>query len=676
MVERNDDRMITNCAMSPRRTAAFVTLIYACFSGLWIAASDTLLTLLVEEPALRMQIGSAKGFVYVGVTTLLLYLLLDSWRPSASWAEAESRPRTGFVIAAFLGLAVIVALVGIAVVRLHGRQTELEATANLQTIVDLKVRQIRSWLAERDGDGRALGLSSSFALRLAEWLETGAGEARESVQDRLASMQRALPYAGVVLLDAQGQERYASGPRQQVPVAIQPLLEQGRTSGDVVRSDLYTDESGQLHLDWIVPIRNPQSASDGVIAFVLLHVEPDGTLFPLISSWHASSPTAEAFLVRREADEVVYLNELRHRAGAPLSLRMPLTAEALPSASSFISGARLAMTGIDYRGVNVLAAAQPVEDTPWHLVAKIDHEEVMAPLRNLVWWVSLVSVCAIAAVAALIVMYSRQQRWADRVALQAEASERIRELNAQLEQRVVARTEQLSDANRELESFAYAVSHDLKAPLRGIIGFSRLLEIECGGQLAGEGRDFVVQINQAATQMHQLIDDLLAYARIERGALALVPTDLPALVDRLLRDSRPTIDAARAVVRANIPMVTVPLDQSGLTIALRNLIDNALKFSRHATQPQIEIGGRIGPTACVLWVRDNGIGFDMRFHDKMFDIFSRLETNCDYPGTGVGLAIVRKAMQRMGGQAWAEGEVGQGAAFFLEFPLTPSTVEN
>ncbi|NMG76919.1 sensor histidine kinase [Aromatoleum diolicum] len=659
--------------MSRRRTVVVITLTYALFAGLWIASSDTLLSILVEDSTLRMQIGSAKGFVYVAVTTLLLYLLLDSWRLSTLEAEEERRrPRLGVVLTAFLGLALVVPVIGVAVVRLHGRQIELEAYANLQTVAELKARQIQSWLAERDGDGRALAQSSGFALRLARWLNSGVAAERDLVQDRLSSMQSSLHYEGVVLLDANGRTVYASGSRREVPAAIQSLMAQARVRGDVVRSDLYLDESDRLHLDWIVPIRNPQRPSENVIAFVLLHVEPDRALYPLILSWHAPSPTAESFLVRREADSVVYLNELRHRVGAPLSLRLPLTTDGLPAAAAIANGEPLTMTGIDYRGVSVLAATRSIADTPWHLVAKVDREEVMAPLRNLVWWVSLVTICAIAAVAALILMYLRQQRRADRWAVQAEASERIRELNAQLEQRVIARTRQLAEANRELESFAYAVSHDLKAPLRGIIGYSRLLETEYSQQLVEEGRDFVCQINHAAMQMHQLIDDLLAYSRIERGTIAMTPTDLPAFVDGVLANCRPAIVETGAKVSVNIPRVTVPLDSNGLSMALRNVIDNAVKFSSHATPPRIEIGAHIGPASCVIWVRDNGIGFDMKFHDRMFEVFSRLDSNGDFPGTGVGLGIVRKAMQRMGGQAWAEGEIGRGACFFLKLPLMPT----
>lgn len=632
--------------------------------------------MLVEDPALRTQIGSAKGFVYVAVTSLLLYLLLDHWHlRSPASEDPGGRKRLAYLLPAFLGLALLVPLVAVAVVRLHGQQIEAEAYSGLQAVADLKSRQIQGWLAERDGDGRSLALSTGFALRVERWLNNGAAEERDVIQDQLNALQTAIRYEGVILLDANGGILLAAGSRREVPATLQRMMAQSQAQpgGDVLRSDLYLDEAGVLHLDWVVPIHNPAARHGSPLAFVVLHVEPQRVLFPLIQSWHGPSPTAESFLVRREGDEVVYLNTLRHRPGPPLSLRLPLAARDLPAAVAAAGDDPRTLPGIDYRGASVLAALQPVPGTEWHLVAKVDRDEVMAPLRTLVWWVSLVALCAIAAVAALIFMLLRLQRRADKLAAQAQAAEQIREFNQQLERRVAERTEQLAAANRELESFAYAVSHDLKAPLRGITGYSRLIESDCRGQLDAEGQGFVANIRQAAAQMHQLIDDLLAYSRMERCNLQAAPIALPALVQAVVADSRTELDAAGAVVSVDVPVITLPIDYNGMVVTLRNLLDNALKFSRHAQPPRIDIGGRVDAHSAVIWVRDNGIGFEMKFHDRIFEIFNRLESDGDYPGTGVGLALVRKAIQRMGGRVWAESEIGGGATFFIELPLSPAT---
>jgi signal transduction histidine kinase len=249
----------------------------------------------------------------------------------------------------------------------------------------------------------------------------------------------------------------------------------------------------------------------------------------------------------------------------------------------------------------------------------------------------------------------------------ARAVENVRLLN-ELEERVQERTVQLEAVNKELEAFSYSVSHDLKAPLRGIDGYSRLLEEDYHHKLDAEGRRFLLNIRQGAAQMHQLIEDLLDYSRFERRTRKSVTLDLSALVQAVAAERLPEAEQSGVLVRLEVPVCTVLVDREGLIIVLRNLLENALKFSRKAQPPTIEIGARREGDKAILWVRDNGIGFDMKFHDRIFDMFQRLQRAEDYPGTGIGLALVRKAMQRMGGRVWAESAPGAGATFFLELP--------
>lgn len=250
-----------------------------------------------------------------------------------------------------------------------------------------------------------------------------------------------------------------------------------------------------------------------------------------------------------------------------------------------------------------------------------------------------------------------------------QAEEDVRELNTALEQRVAERTAQLLAVNKELETFTYSVSHDLKAPLRGIDGYSRLLLEDHAAQLDEEGRTFLANIRRGAGQMGQLIEDLLAYSRIERRHLHAEQVDLPRLVDTTVAERAVEIAARGITMKIDVFPQVVITDRDGLAMALRNLLDNALKFTRDASQPVIEIGLHLESGRCLLWVRDNGIGFDMKFHERIFEIFQRLQLAEEFPGTGIGLAIVRKAMQRMGGRAWATSAPGQGATFYLEMPL-------
>lgn len=248
------------------------------------------------------------------------------------------------------------------------------------------------------------------------------------------------------------------------------------------------------------------------------------------------------------------------------------------------------------------------------------------------------------------------------------AKEALDRLNAELETRIEARTAALNAKSRELEAFAYSVAHDLKAPLRGIDGYSRILLEDYVEKLDASGRTFLQTIRNSTDEMNQMIDDLLAYSRLERRELKTDRVELAPIVKALIEEKRRDTTARPIDFVVDVNGGTVLADASGLGQSLRNYLDNAIKFTSRSAQPRIEVSSKERKDYCVLSVRDNGIGFDMKYHDQIFDIFQRLNVTEEYPGTGIGLAIVRKAMERMGGRAWAESKPGEGATFFLEIP--------
>ena len=253
---------------------------------------------------------------------------------------------------------------------------------------------------------------------------------------------------------------------------------------------------------------------------------------------------------------------------------------------------------------------------------------------------------------------------------------RLRELAAELEIRVQDRTRQLgtsvkrlSQANRELESFAYSVSHDLKSPLRSMEGFASLLVQEHDDQLDDEARDYLQRIQAATRHMGRLINDLLSYARIEQFEQGLTGLALEPVVNEVVQGMRNEIDALSAQVRVDIePDLAAIAHPQGLAMVLRNLIDNALKFARPGEPPEITVRGQAAGPLVRLSVADRGQGFDMRHHDRIFAIFQRLHRNDEAPGTGIGLAMVHKAIERMDGRIWADSTPGQGATFCIELP--------
>lgn len=250
-----------------------------------------------------------------------------------------------------------------------------------------------------------------------------------------------------------------------------------------------------------------------------------------------------------------------------------------------------------------------------------------------------------------------------------DSEARYRELAAQLEVRVTERTAQLQDAYVELESFAYAVSHDLKAPLRAIDGYSHLLAESAREKLSPEEHAYVERLRQSALRMAALIDGLLAYSRVERRELHVVEVRLREVIDEALIEREPTLSGRNLVLSCEIPDVTLFVDREALSIVMRNLIDNAMKFTRRQASPAIDIRANVQDAHVYIEVRDNGIGFDLAYHDKIFNIFHRLDASTEYEGTGVGLALARKAVQRMDGRLWAHSTLGRGATFCVELPI-------
>lgn len=249
-----------------------------------------------------------------------------------------------------------------------------------------------------------------------------------------------------------------------------------------------------------------------------------------------------------------------------------------------------------------------------------------------------------------------------------ESERRYRELADALECRVTQRTRELSDAYRESRNFAHAVAHDLKAPLRAINGFSALLEQSASSKLSDMERGYLERARQGSMRMSALIDDLLDYSRLEHREQRLQAIDCKAFVATLIDSMSERIRETGAQVSIDVDSTPVMADREGLRIALTNLVDNALKFSRQTARPHIGIESSIEFGRYVLRVRDNGIGFDAAYRDKIFEIFNRLHAS-GYEGTGIGLALVRKAVKRMEGEVWAESVPGEGATFSLSLKL-------
>jgi len=243
------------------------------------------------------------------------------------------------------------------------------------------------------------------------------------------------------------------------------------------------------------------------------------------------------------------------------------------------------------------------------------------------------------------------------------AEEQVRELNAELERRVRERTAELEASTQELDAFAYSVSHDLRAPLRSLEGFSQILLEDHAEELNEDGQRYLRRIRANATRMAQIIDDLLNLSRATRVELVRTSVDLTAIVEEEaaeLRQAQPDRDVQ---VKAQAGL-QVEGDPALIRLVVQNLLSNSWKFTGRVDAPEIVVDE---PRPGVYRFADNGAGFDMRYADKLFDPFQRLHTTTDFDGTGIGLAIVHRIIRRHGGRIWAQGEPGAGATFFLTF---------
>ena len=692
----------------------------------------------------------------------------------------------------FVVLAFFITLAGYAVYRQLAASERAQQGRQLAAIRDLKAGEISRWYASQLEVARAMAADPALGSAVRTWVSAGHPSPAPPGIGAIINAYRAGFSLRVVIVDASG-ARLFTQPLPGAPASAREVsfAKQSISRGEVLFADLFLGPGGRPAMAFTAPAAGGLPADATANAAYILQMDPGQLLYPLIQRWPTASPSAETLLVQRRGNSVVYLNTLRHRAGTALRLQFPLASKNLPAIRA-VSGGHGVATGVDYRGVPVLAAVGQVPGTSWGMVSKIDLSEIDAPLRKTALIVAAGVLGAILlAGAGILLLWSRresgqmslqlaverelrvsEQRFQeafvhapvgmllvrpDRSILSANpamcrilgydeeelraltfdtvtaaedrdlvsesvaralsgpagtfdleqclvhkggepvwarvtatlvkdardepahfvfvvedlterlradrgrrrAEEELAELNASLELRIAARTEALAQANEELEAFSYSVSHDLRAPLRALDGFSLALAEDYGDVLDESAQDYLRRIRAASQRMAQLIDDLLQLSRVTRAVMAPEPVDLAEIAADVLDDLR-AADSSREVDVSLPASLVVNGDAKLLEILLVNLLGNAWKFTSGKAQPHIELGVEHAGHAAVYFVRDDGAGFDPVYTDKLFTPFQRLHTSEEFPGTGIGLATVRRIVRRHGGNVWAEGAVGVG----------------
>ena len=411
--------------MSRRLTPAAVVTLYAVFSAFWIVASAVLVATTIDDPMLKSRIEVLDGFGFVLASSALLYWLISQLTGvsedghAAALAQGGLRPlsRLRTTLAALFILALIVPVAGVSVLFLYSDQTEQEAQSNLAAIARIKVGEIERWLIERQGDAESLTAGAGFATRVFAWQRTGDTKELELVQSQLDALRKAFAYDAIALFNADAKRLLSVGQPFVLVPELAALLVKALADGKTRRSELYVDAHGHPSLTLVAPLRAPGvSSAPGA---VVMHINAGTFLFPFVQEWPTASPSGETLLVRRDGDAVLYLNQLRHGVGA-LSLRLPLSQKQVPAVAAILSSKAGVITGVDYRGIEVLAAYQPVQGSDWQLIAKIDRSEALAPLYQLAFWISAIVLLAVAVVTAALTLLMRRQRYADLLVAQSQ----------------------------------------------------------------------------------------------------------------------------------------------------------------------------------------------------------------------------------------------------------------
>jgi two-component system sensor kinase len=574
------------------------------------------------------------------------------------------------LILVFLCFSVAISAAGYVFFGNQKEGVKRETRNQLSAILALKVRQIADWREERKGAGATIQ-SPLIGHHIQEFLQNPTSVRKQTdILAWMESLRRAQPgqsYRRVILFDSTMAARLSLPEEKTVlkpssHVTALKAFQEAFQSKRVVLSDLYRDEDSHVtSLGLFVPIVLQQGAESHTLAILLLEIDPNRSLYPLIQTWPTPSLTAESLLVRREGEDVLFLNELRHQKGTALALRFPASSRRLPSAMA-VQGQEGVVEGLDYRDVPVLGAIGRIPDSSWFLVAKVDQEEIYSPIRMQARLITgIVGLMVILAAISVGFLWQRQHLKEHR---HWEAD--IKELNKDLE----GRAAELERANKELETFSYSVSHDLRTPLVGIRGLSNAVLERYSSNLDDKARHFVSMISKEAQRVLQLINDLMAFSRFQRQEVDRSPIDMGELVTTVLDE------LMRVMTPQGLKLDIKPLapscgDRAMIRQVIHNLLSNAIKFTRDKEICAIEIGSKSGDKEDIFYVKDNGVGFDMQHAGKLFETFHRLHPTEKFEGSGIGLAIVQRIVERHGGRVWAEGAVNEGAVFYFTLPKWP-----
>lgn len=557
--------------------------------------------------------------------------------------------------------------------RVQVRQLREMAENELATVAKFKVNQIAAWRAERLGDAAGISTGPFFAAAVEQRLRAPSSELARGLRERFKGLQQSWHYEEVALVDVEGRKLLSlSGTLNPLVEEETQSLKEALANGKPALSHICRHpEDAVLHTVVVAPIRVGEEGEAGkLLGALVLVVNVDDFLYPLIQSWPTASRSAETLLVEREGGQVVFLNELRHRKGAPLSLKISISQTNVPAVMASL-GHKGLFEGIDYRGVPVVSYLGQIPDSPWFMVSKVDKAEAFAMMRSQSVMLLVLMALLVAMMLALGAMFwQRAQKY--RLAYEAER-ERQR-----MEKSLHARDESHRLELHAKDKLLSHVSHELRTPIAVIHQFSTILSDGLAGQTTRDQQHYLQIILANVSQLQAMINDLLEAVRSGTGKLA-IETEVVALVTlipEVIKSFAHAADVHRLTLRAEITpgLSSVWADPRRVRQILGNLIDNAIKFT--PAHGRITVRAALADTEegfVRVSVADTGIGIALEQQAKVFDRLYQVEgTNpVSRKGLGLGLHIGKELVELHGGRIWIESSLDKGTTVHFTLPTQP-----
>jgi signal transduction histidine kinase len=590
-----------------------------------------------------------------------------------------------------------------------------EITNSLVAVAENKANQIKVFLYEKERNATRLSQMTDVVDAFEKFnqaFKAGGAytpayvEADNEYRSFFAYYQKSFDYSNLYLANYDGDVIFAvRGSRKTMSLYEMAIYQKSEIANVFVKAaksskleisdfEIDPEEGGVLY------IGAPIMKGSEVIGVLILQMNNEG-VSRLVEDYTSLGETGEIILAARVNKEILFITPVRFDLNAAFKRRSDAGEGGGPEIQRAVSGNIGSGTGNDYRGAQVYTVRRFFSAFRWGMVVKMDTAEVIASADRLRWTLIKISSVLLSAVIILAVLIARsmskpikeltktagtiaggdfsaraQVHAQDEIGTLARSfnamTDKLIEAKAVVEQKKAELEEQhklLAEANKELDSFTHTVSHDLQAPLRGVASFATFLEEDYKDKLDGEALEYIKEIREGTTRMGNLIRDLLTLSRISRIKNPFERADINDIVNEVLKRIEFDIKKHKVDMKVNRMMPTIVCDRIKLTEVFLNLINNAIKFSsKQDRQPVVEVGYEQEDECHKFFVKDNGIGIDPKYHEKIFGIFQRLHSQDEYEGSGAGLGIVRKVMDDHKGRVWVDSAVGQGTTFFFTIP--------